>query len=222
MVIGDIFPHSNHWCHAVAENWPDQVNFKMMKQEYTEEKTFDKNDFTQNPLIKGEYENCTFRSCDFSNSDLSDIVFMDCMFENCNLSMVTLTKTALREVRFIDCKMLGLHFANCNEIGLSVYFERCNLNHSSFYKTKLKKTTFKNTKLNEVDFSASDLTGSLFDNCDLTRATFENTIVEKADFRTAFNYSIDPEKNRIKKARFTLGGIPGLLDKYDIEIDFKN
>lgn len=27
---------------------------------------------------------------------------------------------------------------------------------------------------------------------------FENTILEKADFRTSFNYSIDPEKDRIK------------------------
>jgi hypothetical protein len=50
-------------------------------------------------------------------------------------------------------------------------------------------------------------------------ATFESTIIEKADFRTSFNYSIDPEKNRIKKARFSLAGIAGLLDKYDIEID---
>jgi len=51
------------------------------------------------------------------------------------------------------------------------------------------------------------------------RAAFENTILEKADFRTSFNYSIDPEKNRIRKARFSLAGISGLLDKYDIEID---
>jgi len=32
------------------------------------------------------------------------------------------------------------------------------------------------------------------------------------------NYSIDPEKNKIKKARFSTAGIAGLLDKYDIEI----
>jgi len=39
------------------------------------------------------------------------------------------------------------------------------------------------------------------------------------DFRTSVNYSLDPERNRIKKARFSLSGIAGLLDKYDIEID---
>jgi hypothetical protein len=37
--------------------------------------------------------------------------------------------------------------------------------------------------------------------------------------RTSFNYSIDLERNRIKKAQFSITGIAGLLDKYDIDID---
>lgn len=57
--------------------------------------------------------------------------------------------------------------------------------------------------------------------CAFERATFENTIIEKTDFLSSFNYSIDPETNRIKKAKFSLAGVTGLLDKYDIEIDFK-
>jgi uncharacterized protein YjbI with pentapeptide repeats len=69
-----------------------------------------------------------------------------------------------------------------------------------------------------VDFTDCDLTGSIFDNCDLTMATFENTIIEKADFRTSFNYSIDLNINRVKKAKFSLLGLAGLLDKYDIDI----
>jgi len=51
------------------------------------------------------------------------------------------------------------------------------------------------------------------------RATFENTALEKVDLRTGFNYSINPEINRIKKAKFSLQGVLGLLDKYDIEIE---
>jgi len=53
----------------------------------------------------------------------------------------------------------------------------------------------------------------------LAGAIFENTILEKADFRTSLNYSIDPENNRIRKAKFSILEISGLLDKYDIEID---
>jgi uncharacterized protein YjbI with pentapeptide repeats len=87
---------------------------------------------------------------------------------------------------------------------------------------KTKKTVFKNSKLNESDFTESNLTGTILDNCDLTKATFANSVLEKADFRTSFNYSIDPEINRLKKARFSLSGIAGLLEKYDIEIDNSN
>jgi uncharacterized protein YjbI with pentapeptide repeats len=118
--------------------------------------------------------------------------------------------------------MLGMQFNDCNLIGLSFGFENCLLNHSSFYKIKIKNTIFKNSQLYEADFTECDLTCSVFDNCELARATFERTIIEKADFRTSFNYSIDPENNRIKKAKFSLTGIAGLLDKYDIEINDEN
>jgi len=73
--------------------------------------------------------------------------------------------------------------------------------------------------LQEVDFSENDLTESLFDCYDLSQATFDHTIVEKADFCTSRNYSINPEINRIKKAKFSLAGIPGLPDQYDRIID---
>lgn len=115
--------------------------------------------------------------------------------------------------------MLGLQFHHCSEFGISFTVENCILNHSSFYKLKIKKTVFRNSQLQETDFTACDLTGSLFEECDLARATFDSTILEKTDLRTAYNYSIDPETNKIKKAKFSLPGVPGLLHKYDIEID---
>ncbi len=52
------------------------------------------------------------------------------------------------------------------------------------------------------------------------RTLFENTILDKTDFRTAYNFSIDPSINRMKKARFSVSGLPGLLSKYDIEIEY--
>jgi fluoroquinolone resistance protein len=73
--------------------------------------------------------------------------------------------------------------------------------------------------LEETDFAEADLTGSVFDHCNLSHATFDRTVLEKTDFRTSYNFSIDPEKNRIKKAKFSTMGLSGLLEKYDIEID---
>jgi fluoroquinolone resistance protein len=70
----------------------------------------------------------------------------------------------------------------------------------------------------EIDLTESDLTSAVFDNCDL-KATFDHTILEKADLRNSYNCTFDPENNRIKKAKFSLEGLAGLLGKYDIEVE---
>ncbi|PRY83786.1 pentapeptide repeat-containing protein [Mongoliibacter ruber] len=194
-------------------------NEQKMKETYIQDKTFDRIDFLQNPLSKGEYENCNFKNCNFAGTDLSGFKLMNCEFIGCNLSLTKLNNTAFQDSLFKECKMLGLRFDTCVKFGLSFSFDNCQLNHSSFYKTKIKKTVFKNSQLQETDFVDSDLNSAVFENCDLTLASFENTNLEKADFRTSYNYSIDPEINSIKKAKFSLSGILGLLDKYDIEIE---
>jgi len=191
----------------------------LSQMNYTADKSFDKDNFTQTFLQKGEYENCVFNQCDFSNSDLSDIKFIDCEFKSCDLTLAKINKTAFRDVKFKECKMLGLRFDTCHDFGLAFSFDGCVLNHSCFAAMKIKKTILKNSQLQEADFTDSDLTAAVFDRCDLNGATFDNTVLEKTDLRTAFNYSIDPEINRIKKAKFSIAGVPGLLLKYDIEID---
>ncbi len=102
---------------------------------------------------------------------------------------------------------------------MTMQFTECQLNLSSFYNLKLKNIRFKKCNLQEVDFVQADLTNALFSDCDLRNAIFENTILEKADFRSAVNYALDPEKNRLKKAKFSLQGTPGLLQKYNIDIE---
>lgn len=186
---------------------------------YIESKSFDKTDFTAVALPKGEYENCTFRDCEFSQSDLSGISFTECTFTGCNLSLAKLGQAAFKDVTFAECKLLGLHFENCNQFLFAIDFDRCTLNLSSFYQLNLKRCRLKKCSLQEVDFTESDLSGAVFDHCDLTGAVFENTNLEKTDFRTAFNYTLDPEVNRMKKARFSLSGVAGLLVKYGIVIE---
>ncbi len=115
--------------------------------------------------------------------------------------------------------MLGIRFDTCNSFGLSFSFDTCRLNHSSFYKIIIKKTVFRNSQLQGTDFAEADLSGAIIDNCDLAQAIFDRTILERADFRTSYNYSIDPESNRIKQAKFSITGISGLLDKYHIHIE---
>jgi fluoroquinolone resistance protein len=190
-----------------------------MPSAYFEDQLFESIDFSLEPLGLGEYEGCNFVNCNFSNTDLSEMQFIDCQFKSCNLSMVKTIKTTLNGTIFQECKILGVSFENCQESLFQVKFEKCILNFSSFFKRNLKKIAFRYCTMQETDFTNADLTSAIFDHCDLTNAKFEQTILEKADLRSAFNYSINPEINRIKKAKFSLQGIAGLLDKYDIVIE---
>jgi uncharacterized protein YjbI with pentapeptide repeats len=88
--------------------------------------------------VKGEYEGCVFSGCNFANGDLSDFKFTGCTFSGCNLSLVGLNKTTFWRTKFKDCKMLGLRFDTCNQLGLSLSFDSCQLNHASFYRVKIK------------------------------------------------------------------------------------
>jgi uncharacterized protein YjbI with pentapeptide repeats len=189
-----------------------------MKDAYIESKDFKGTDFSKEELVRGEYENCTFSNCNFLKADLTGMIFLECTFSNCDLSLMKLATTAMREVKFRSCKMLGLHFEDCNSFLFAVSFEGCVLNLSSFYKLSIKKTKFINCSLHEVDFTEADLSLSIMENCDLNGAIFQQAIAEKADFRTAYNFLIDPEVNRLKKAKFSSAGLAGLLYKYDIDI----
>ena len=186
---------------------------------FIEDVTFEHTDFSINQLKKGEYEQCRFIHCNFFEADLSGISFSESAFTGSNLSMIKTAQTTFRDVQFKDCKLLGVHFEDCSELLFKVDFDKCILNLSSFYKRNLKKTVFNSCSLQEVDFTEADLAQAVFHDCDLARAIFDHTILNKADLRTAYHYSIDPATNAIKKARFSMTGISGLLDKYDIEIE---
>jgi uncharacterized protein YjbI with pentapeptide repeats len=181
---------------------------------YTFEQTI-----TGTPALAGEYEKCRFEHCELSQADLSGIKFIDCTWHHSNLSLAKLNHTAFQSNHFLNCKLLGLSFAQCNPFLLSLQFENCLMSMVSFYNLKLKGTLFTNCQLHEADFTAADFTQAVFNNCDLQLATFDQTTLEKADLRTAFNYSIYPDKNKIKKARFSTQGLSGLLQHYGIVIE---
>ncbi len=189
-----------------------------MRKEIIEDKTYKGENYTEKTLPIAEYENCIFSNCVFLNTDLSEIIFVECIFEDCDMSMAILKGTAFRDVAFKGCKLLGLHFDDCNPFLLSFNFDSCTLNFSSFFKLKLKNIQFKDCKLEEVDFVETDLSNAVFTNCDLNKAVFDNTKLEGADFRTAINFAIDPEINSVKKAKFSALNIAGLLIKYNITI----
>ena len=190
-----------------------------MNDNYVEQGLFSRQDYSETPLAKGDYENCNFRDCNFSGSDMSGLRFMDCTFTGCDLSNARVTQCSFQETMFNDCKMLGFRFDSCDQLGMTVRFESCQLDHSSFYQVKLNHTIFKSTSLREVDFTETDLRNAILDDCDLLDSIFDHCNLERANLSTARNYSIDPENNRIGGAKFSLPSVVGLLNKYQIIIE---
>jgi len=172
-----------------------------------------------NSLPAGDFEGCRFVHCDLGGADFSRINFTECVFEDCNLSGVKILQTTFNDVSFVRCKMLGLHFETASQHLFTLRFEHTTADLCSFYQCKMKKTVFRHCSLQEVDFTETVLTEALFDQCNLRGAKFEKTLLEKSDLRTAVNFTIDPETNKLKQARFSAPAVFALLDKYQLRID---
>ncbi len=181
--------------------------------------TFKNEVYTAKETKDTEFEQCSFINCDLSDSIFVSAKFIDCNFISCNLANATLNKCQLNNVTFKECKLIGVNFSPCIDFLFIVKFENCVLDYCSFMKKKMTKTSFINSSLKNADFSESDLTKSIFCNCDLMNTVFSYSILKEVDFLTAYNYIIDPEMNQIRKAKFSLQGIAGLLIKYDIFIE---
>lgn len=190
-----------------------------MHHYYTSDQEFNKIDYTTNPLPKGDYEQCQFVNCNLNAVDLNDFNFIQCEFIDCDLSLTQINGTSFQDVIFMDCKMIGFTLETCNKFGLKVKFSNCILNDSSFYELQLPKIHFKNCALENVDFAYADLSQAYFENCNLKGAIFDQTNLEKANFITAENFSINPNQNKIKSAKFSKENCLGLLHTFQIKIE---
>jgi uncharacterized protein YjbI with pentapeptide repeats len=188
-----------------------------MAADLTSNQVFEGVDFAAG-MSSAEYEQCQFSCCNFAGADLSGILFAGCSFRNCSLSNAQIQQTALRQVQFMDCKMLGLPFDAVNPFLFEASFHNCDLSYTVFTGARLKAFRFEHCIMHEADFSGADLSNAALDHCDLAGALFMGTNLEKADFSSAFNFTIDPEKNKMKKAKFSAVGLEGLLAKYQLDI----
>ena len=174
--------------------------------------------YRRDDLNLKEFEGCLFRNCDFSACNFIGVTFIDCTFRDCTFSGAKINHVAFRTVHFENCLMQDINFAMCDKLIFEMHFNHCVLDFSKFYTLKIKRIAFTDCSMIAVDFMKADLTEAVFERCDLYKAEFSNTVLEKADFRTSANFSIDPEKNKIKKAMFSSKNVKGLLDKYGIVV----
>ena len=182
------------------------------------DKTFEKIILLNNRIEGREFDGCHFKNCDFSGTAFIDCTFSDCEFIDCNLSMAKLTSSSLKTVDFQLSKLMGIRFDECMDFLFSVSFSDCMLDYSWFTNKKMPKTNFRNCSIKEVNFGNADLTKASFDGSNLSGSVFDQTKLNEANFMNAINYQINPERNSVKKAVFSVDGIAGLLSQYDIKI----
>ncbi|RZL50363.1 MAG: pentapeptide repeat-containing protein, partial [Pedobacter sp.] len=165
------------------------------------------------------FDDCTFKNCDLTEAHFYGCDFVKCTFDNCNLSMVKLANVGLDNIFFANCKMVGADFSHTKDFLFSANFTNCILDYAAFMKKKNRKAKFLGCSLKGADFAEADLTEAKFDKCDLSAAVFVRTILNGANFITAVNFTIDPEKNQLRKAKFSTDGLAGLLENYGIIVE---
>jgi uncharacterized protein YjbI with pentapeptide repeats len=179
---------------------------------------FDRVIYSSDELNLKEFEGCVFSNCDFTMVNFIGVTFIDCRFYQCNFNGANINHVALRTVNFEHCQIKEVNFSMCDKLIFEIAFSNCILDFSKFYTLKIKGTAFTNCSLIAVDFMSTDLSEVIFDQCDLYRSEFNKAIANKADFRTSYNYTIDPEKTKIKKAVFSFPEVKGLLFKHNLLI----
>jgi uncharacterized protein YjbI with pentapeptide repeats len=187
-----------------------------MTENYIIGKEIDSKKYDIDGIMYKDFERCTFKGCDFTQCDFLGVAFTDCIFVSCNFSEAKINYVSLRDALFTDCNFSGVNFSMVDSLLFSVAFKDCILDYTKFYTLKIKGTVFSNCSLTAADFMSTDLTGVVFDNCNLHKSVFVDAIANKADFTTSYNFTIDPEKNQLRKAKFSQAGLKGLLEKYDI------
>ncbi|GAB3509090.1 pentapeptide repeat-containing protein [Spirosoma knui] len=165
-----------------------------------------------------EFEQCLLRKLDLSRATLAKSNFIGCSFEECNLTNVSLREAKLYDVNFIACTLTHVDFGHCNPFGFHTNFRDCQLDYTVFINRRLKKARFVNCSLKEAYFLKCELNGSVFDTCDLELTRFESNDLSQVDFSSSFNLKLDPDLNKVKKAKFSLYNLPGLLSKYELVI----
>lgn len=139
--------------------------------------------------------------------------------------MIQVDRSVFKNARFRDCRLMGINWTKASwgkreiaQLVKAVDFQGCMMNYSSFLGLNLQGVNFVGCTLLEVDFSEIDLRKADFSDSDLERAIFRNSDIREADFSKARNYTLSPQLNKIKGAKFSLPEAMSLLYSMDIDL----
>jgi fluoroquinolone resistance protein len=167
-----------------------------------------------------EFQDCVFIRCFFPETVFHKCRFVNCVFRQCDLSLVKVAESSFSSVRFEDTKGIGINWTEADwtlcRRGDSLEFYRCAISHSTFIGLRLPGLRIRECVAADVDFREADLSGANFAGTDLAKSMFGRTNLSKADLSRARNYALDPGKNNLKQAKFSLPEAMALLYGLDI------
>lgn len=195
------------------------VNEELLKDDYHENIQYESLKLCEYNLHRHTFENCHFSACHFNEMSLDHVSFCSCVFQNSEFLLTRVENCTLNSVKFLNCKIAGLNFSECNKFGFLPEFDHCRVESSVFCANNLKKTFFVNCLIKNTDFTACDLRETDFSGTRFEKTVFQKCNLEKTDFRTALNYEIDPFDNKMKNARFTLPEAQSFLGYLGLKIE---
>lgn len=173
-------------------------------------------------LTSSEFFDCVFKDCSFAESVFHKCRFVDCTFQKCDLGLVQMPECSFSGTVFEHSKCIGINWAQADwptpGLGKPIRFKACAISHSTFIGLNLIGIQIVDSIALDVDFREADLSQADFSGTDLSESLFNQTNLSKADLSRARNYLIDPAKNELKGARFSLPEAMSLLYNMDIEL----
>jgi uncharacterized protein YjbI with pentapeptide repeats len=193
------------------------VGMNFEKDMYSQE-TFSKLVLVEETIESKLFDECEFTDCVFIGSKFEKCRLLNCKFEKCDLSNIIPMNSEFRDVKFINCKAIGIDWTRASKIK-ELNFSECLVNYSNFRLLKLPKTGIKKCEVKDVDFIETDLKDSNLADSNFENSIFFKTDLSGVDFTRATNYTIDINNNILKKTRFSLPEVLSLLNNLDIIVE---
>jgi uncharacterized protein YjbI with pentapeptide repeats len=167
-----------------------------------------------------EFYGCVFSKCSFLETTFRSCRFVDCEFRECNLGLCRVKDCSFSNTRFQDSQVIGVDWTEASwpKRGFlrTVDFRSCALNHSTFIGLSLREIELTRCVARDVDFTEADLSRADLTHTDFSQSRFLHTDLTEADLTGATNYAIAPNRNVLKKTKFSLPEAVSLLYGLDI------